>query len=92
MGNSCARRSGEIPLNSHSRYSATGKKLFKSFSVRGDRAAINLASGSPTPLISVGPTVRIALVHRFATSLLPAGSPTLGHAYKKLYQINLQLT
>src|ERR671923_700018 len=27
-------------------------------------------------LLNVGPTVRIASVHRFATSLLPAGPPT----------------
>jgi hypothetical protein len=41
----------EIPLNSHSRYSATGKKLFKSFSVRGDRAAVKHGVGFTHALI-----------------------------------------
>src|SRR5437867_4359177 len=31
---------------------------------------------SPHVLFSVGPTVRIPSVHRFAASLLPAGPPT----------------
>src|SRR2546428_843619 len=53
----------------------------RDFSVQKPEGSGRISSGrSPHAFFSVGPTVRIASVRRFAALLLPAGPPTLSLA------------